>query len=103
MIDPVFFASECGGGTGTGDSRGFVGSTSKTARGSAGDDLRTCSIGAAVQFAKSNNLLGIFIDADLLVCRHFQFLPCPSSTSHTTNFRVLSIKLANRLNMFFSF
>lgn len=64
---PVFFASECGGGTGTGDSRGFVGSTSKTARGSAGDDLRTCSIGAAVQFAKSNNLLGIFIDADLLI------------------------------------
>lgn len=58
---PVFFASRCGGGPTTPDT------TSKTALGSAGDDQRTRSIGAAVEFAKSNNLLGIFIDAELLI------------------------------------
>lgn len=59
--DPVFFASRCGGGPTTPDT------TSKTALGSAGGDQRAHSIGAAVEFAKSNNLLGIFIDAELLV------------------------------------
>jgi CDK inhibitor PHO81 len=30
-------------------------------------DFRNLSIGAAVEFAKANNLLGIFVDADLLI------------------------------------
>ncbi|KAJ2933452.1 hypothetical protein H1R20_g3630, partial [Candolleomyces eurysporus] len=66
---PVFFASSCGNDSFGDDADDGSSSnpTSKTARGSAGDDLRTCSIGSAVEFAKSNNLLGVFIDAELLV------------------------------------
>lgn len=57
---PVFFASQCG-------KNGISGHSSHLAAGSAGDDQRTLSIGSAVEFAKSNNLLGVFIDADLLI------------------------------------
>lgn len=63
---PVFFASRCGGG-GSSNPTAPGADTSKTARGSAGDDQRTHSIGAAVEFAKSNNLLGVFIDAEFLI------------------------------------
>ncbi|PPR02469.1 hypothetical protein CVT24_002018 [Panaeolus cyanescens] len=38
-----------------------------TALGSGLDDQRVTSIGAAVDFAKSNNLLGLFVDADILI------------------------------------
>lgn len=31
------------------------------------EDWRTTSVGAAVEFARANNLLGIFVDAGLLV------------------------------------
>lgn len=31
------------------------------------DDRRLCSVGAAVDWAKANNLLGVFLDGDLLV------------------------------------
>ncbi|KAG2013350.1 ankyrin repeat domain-containing protein 50 [Coprinopsis cinerea AmutBmut pab1-1] len=57
---PVFFASQCG-------KHGISGYSSQLATGSAGDDQRTLSIGSAVEFAKSNNLLGVFIDSDLLI------------------------------------
>jgi CDK inhibitor PHO81 len=38
-----------------------------TAWGSGSNPRRISSVGAAIEFAKANNLLGIFIDADLLV------------------------------------
>ena len=58
--DPVFLASQCG-------KDGITEVADPLELGSAGDDQRTLSIGAAVEFAKSNNLLGVFLDADLLV------------------------------------
>ncbi|KAF7331871.1 Cyclin-dependent protein kinase inhibitor [Mycena kentingensis (nom. inval.)] len=48
---PVFFASHCGRNHGQVDVK----------------DWRTTSVGAAVEFARANNLLGIFVDADLLM------------------------------------
>jgi CDK inhibitor PHO81 len=36
-------------------------------------DQRLCSLGAAVEFSRANNLLGVFIDADLLVRLAFFF------------------------------
>lgn len=32
-------------------------------------DLRLASVSAAVEFSKDNNLLGVFLDTYLLVCR----------------------------------
>ncbi|KAJ7068001.1 hypothetical protein C8F01DRAFT_585539 [Mycena amicta] len=51
---PVFFASHCGKKQGQ-DRRNDV------------EDWRTTSVGAAVEFARANNLLGIFVDTDLLM------------------------------------
>jgi CDK inhibitor PHO81 len=69
LKDPVFFASQCG-------KDGVTEAAGHLELGSAGDDQRTLSIGAAVEFAKSNNLLGIFVDADLLVSLEASYLPC---------------------------
>lgn len=42
-----------------------------------GSDQRIYSVGAAVEFARTNNLLGIFVDADLLVTSlFFVLVPC---------------------------
>lgn len=46
------------------DCAGIPGST---AVGSSLKDKRTSSVGAAVEFAKANNLLGLFVEAELLV------------------------------------
>jgi len=57
---PVFFASRCG--------KASTHTPSATSLGvEEAKDPRLSSIGAAVEFAKSNNLLGVFVDADLLV------------------------------------
>ncbi|KAJ7667694.1 cyclin-dependent protein kinase inhibitor [Mycena polygramma] len=53
---PVFFASQCGKKQSQPNHSPF-----------AGEDVRTTSVGAAVEFARANNLLGIFVDADLLM------------------------------------
>jgi hypothetical protein len=39
-------------------------------------DDRLRSLGAAVEFAKDNNLLGIFVDAELLVSAFLFVLVC---------------------------
>lgn len=67
MEDPVFLLSECG-----------IRSRyppCPTALGPADvDDRRLSSISAAIDWAKTNNLLGVFLDADLLV--RLNTLPC---------------------------
>ncbi|KAJ7162538.1 cyclin-dependent protein kinase inhibitor [Mycena crocata] len=55
---PVFFASRCG-------KKGNSNRLSLT--GEDDEDSRTTSVGAAVEFARANNLLGVFVDADLLM------------------------------------
>ncbi|KAF5387896.1 hypothetical protein D9615_000107 [Tricholomella constricta] len=58
--NPVFFVSRCG------KSSSYM--PSPTALGAEEEnDPRLSSIGAAVEFARINNLLGVFVDADLLV------------------------------------
>ena len=60
FVDPVFLESECGVRS------AYV--PSPTALGPDDvDDRRLSSISASVDWAKANNLLGIFMDADLLV------------------------------------
>ncbi|CAK5276058.1 unnamed protein product [Mycena citricolor] len=56
---PIFFATQCGKNQSDPDRAPFVG----------GDDWdgRTSSVGAAVEFARANNLLGIFVDSELLI------------------------------------
>ncbi|KAJ7507446.1 hypothetical protein B0H11DRAFT_1967103, partial [Mycena galericulata] len=56
---PVFFASQCG------KKQAYAHRLSFTGEGD--EDGRTTSVGAAVEFARANNLLGIFVDADLLM------------------------------------
>ncbi|RDB20514.1 Ankyrin repeat protein nuc-2 [Hypsizygus marmoreus] len=57
---PVFFVSRCG--------KNNAYTSSPTALGAEEDsDPRLSSIGSAVQFARINNLLGVFVDADLLI------------------------------------
>ncbi|KAJ7122752.1 cyclin-dependent protein kinase inhibitor [Mycena epipterygia] len=56
---PVFFASQCGNKEGHPNRLFFTGKGD--------EDWRTTSVGAAVEFARANNLLGIFVDADLLM------------------------------------
>ncbi|KAF7301526.1 Cyclin-dependent protein kinase inhibitor [Mycena indigotica] len=51
---PVFFASHCGKKQGPDGENDM-------------EDWRTTSVGAAVEFARANNLLGVFVDADLLL------------------------------------
>ena len=58
--DPVFFAAQCGEVNRSSPSDTAL-STKDT------NDRRLSSLSAAVEFAKDNNLLGIFVDADLLV------------------------------------
>lgn len=64
--DPVFFAAHC-------EKRADL-LPSRTAYGFNGDDIIVRSVGAAVDFAKVNNLLGIFVDAELLVSYRRIFL-----------------------------
>lgn len=60
FVDPVFLVSRCG--------KSSTYTPSPTALGSEEEnDPRLSSIGAAVEFARINNLLGVFADADLLV------------------------------------
>lgn len=47
--------------------------TGSTAIGSSLEDKRTSSVGAAVEFAKANNLLGLFVEAELLVSINHSF------------------------------
>ncbi|KAI0069093.1 ankyrin [Artomyces pyxidatus] len=57
---PVFFASSCG--------KASRQPPSATALASGGShDERLSSLGSAVEFSKNNNLLGVFVDSDLLV------------------------------------
>lgn len=58
--DPVFFASQCGG---TG---GEVPSVPAASMQNA-IDRRLSTLAAAVEFAKANNLLGVLVEAQLLV------------------------------------
>ena len=62
--DPVFFGCVCG--------KDDLHLPSPTAWGSGSNPRRISSVGAAIEFAKANNLLGIFIDADLLVRLHWR-------------------------------
>ena len=62
--DPVFFGCVCG-------KDGLHLPSPTTAWGSGSNPRRISSVGAAIEFAKANNLLGIFIDADLLVRSHW--------------------------------
>ena len=59
ISDPVFFGTICG------DEEARL--PTPTALGSGKDDKRAASVGAAVEFSKANNLLGVFVDAHLLV------------------------------------
>jgi CDK inhibitor PHO81 len=59
-LDPVFFASQCG-------QRGSVAPSNTALNVDDVSDRRLSCLGAAVKFAKKNNLLGIFIDAAVLV------------------------------------
>ena len=65
--DPVFFGCVCGK-----DALHLP--SPSTAWGSGSSPRRISSVGAAIEFAKANNLLGIFIDADLLVRSHWGFM-----------------------------
>ncbi|KAJ7638577.1 cyclin-dependent protein kinase inhibitor [Roridomyces roridus] len=56
---PVFFASQCGNKEPHVRHLPFTGEDQ--------EDGRTTSVGAAVEFARANNLLGVFVDADLLM------------------------------------
>jgi len=60
---PVFLGSICG--------RDSIQLLNPTASGSGKDDKRVFSVGAAVEFAKANNLLGLFVNSELLVCSSF--------------------------------
>lgn len=57
--DPVFLGTICGK-----ESQKHI---SITALGSGRGEKRVLSIGAAIEFAKANNLLGLLVDSDLLV------------------------------------
>jgi len=57
---PVFFASHCGEASACPPSPTALGIGDAS-------DRRLSSLGAAVEFAKSNNLLGVLLDAGLLV------------------------------------
>jgi hypothetical protein len=74
LSDPVFFGCVCG--------KDGLHLPSPTAWGSGSNSRRISSVGAAIEFAKANNLLGIFIDADLLVRSHWRL--CNESTSELT-------------------
>jgi hypothetical protein len=60
LSDPVFFASQCGR-----ESALWQSLTALSVRDA--DDQRLSSLASAVAFAKSNNLLGVLLEAELLV------------------------------------
>jgi CDK inhibitor PHO81 len=60
LLDPVFFASQCG-------QKGSVTPSRTTLSIEDARDRRLTCLGAAVNFSKKNNLLGVFIDAAVLV------------------------------------
>lgn len=62
--DPVFLASLCGESAHQRPSATALGTDDVY-------DYRFASLGAAVEFAKQNNLLGVLLDASLLVCLLF--------------------------------
>lgn len=59
-LDPVFFVSCCGKNSAYTSSLMALGAEEE-------NDPKRSSVGAAVEFARINNLLGVFVDADLLV------------------------------------
>ena len=61
FTDPVFFVAPCG-------NAGAYKPRTATSDVEEEDDPRVSSIGAAVEFAATNNLLGVFADAAYLVC-----------------------------------
>jgi hypothetical protein len=65
LPDPVLFASSCGGVRANPPSS----TTAAIIRNKVMPDLRLTSVSAAVEFSKDNNLLGVFLDTYLLVCR----------------------------------
>jgi CDK inhibitor PHO81 len=61
LLDPVFFASQCGKSLETAPSCAAAGTPDLS-------DRRKFGLGAAVGFAKSNNLLGVLLESEILVC-----------------------------------
>lgn len=66
--DPVFFSSRCGQ---IGVDAGTT--VPSLALRDMGEDYYSSSVAAGVEFAKMNNLLGIFFDSGLLVISHHRF------------------------------
>jgi len=62
----------------------------QTASGSGKDDKRVSSVGAAVEFAKANNLLGLFVDSELLVCSSV-YLACVFGANTSKKVKVPSL------------
>ncbi|KAF8211453.1 cyclin-dependent protein kinase inhibitor [Mycena galopus ATCC 62051] len=60
-LDPVFFASQCGKKQSQSQPAHFCSLQEDV------EDWRTTSVGAVVEFARGNNLLGIFVDAGVLM------------------------------------
>lgn len=71
LIDAVFFASKCGVARNSTTTLELIVDDEET-------DSRCRSVGAAVQFAKSNNLLGVMLNSKLLVCVAPPFRQPPS-------------------------
>ncbi|KII95927.1 hypothetical protein PLICRDRAFT_99241 [Plicaturopsis crispa FD-325 SS-3] len=69
---PVFFSSHCGL-----ENHGLLGPTAMDLKDD--PDRRLFSLSAAVEFAKSNNLLGIFVNTDILVSASILFILRSSS------------------------
>lgn len=67
FIDAVFFASKCGVARSSNVTAELMLDDEET-------DNRCRSVGAAVQFAKSNNLLGVMLNAKLLVSNVLPFV-----------------------------
>lgn len=75
MSDPVFFASRCG-------QTALDLPSATTFSVEDAHDYRLSSLGAAVEWSKLNNLLGVLLDAELLVSV-FVFVPLPYSKVHS--------------------
>jgi CDK inhibitor PHO81 len=63
VLDAVFFSSKCGVARGSNPLHHEQGLSADEEE----SDNRCRSVGAAVQFAKSNNLLGVLLNVNLLV------------------------------------
>lgn len=77
-IDAVFFSSKCGVARGSNPLLPEQGLSADEEE----SDTRCCSVGAAVQFAKSNNLLGVLLNANLLVSLSLCFSSLPPSCAN---------------------